>query len=153
MNGGVVWEQKARDGADLILGEGHARLGGYDDGADELRQKIKVGKNTGLVYEVKIETAESETAESGRRSDWMRVWITNEKGEKLAVLGDTLPQRLTGGSARLSGFRGSQAGRFTLASGFAPTRASSRPSTWTTCASGGTEGLDLRNESLPSRPV
>jgi hypothetical protein len=86
MNGGVVWEQKARDGADLILGEGHARLGGYDDGADELRQKIKVGKNTGLVYEVKIETAESETAESGRRSDWMRVWITNEKGQKLAVL-------------------------------------------------------------------
>ncbi len=86
MNGSAVWEQKARDGADLILDGGHARLGGYDDGADELRQKIRVGKNTGLAYEVKIETAESETAESGRSSDWMRVRITNEKGEQLAVL-------------------------------------------------------------------
>jgi uncharacterized protein YkwD len=86
MNGGAVWEQKAKDGADLILGADHARLGGYDDGADELRQKIRVGKNTRLAYEVKIETAESETAESGRSSDRMLVRITNEKGEQLAVL-------------------------------------------------------------------
>ncbi len=81
MNGGAVWEQRAKDGADLILGADHARLGGYDDGADELRQKIKVGKNTELAYEVKIETAES-----GPQSDRMLVRITNEKGEQLDVL-------------------------------------------------------------------
>jgi hypothetical protein len=81
MNGGAVWEQEAKDGADLILGEGHARLGGYDDGADELRQKIRVGKNTQLAYDVKIETAES-----GPPSDRMLVRITNEKGEQLDVL-------------------------------------------------------------------
>jgi hypothetical protein len=81
MNGGAVWEQKAKDGADLILGEDHARLGGYDDGADELSQKIKVGKNTELAYEVKIETAES-----GPQSDRMLVRITNAKGEQLDVL-------------------------------------------------------------------
>lgn len=81
MNGGAVWEQKAKDGADLILGEDHARLGGYDDGADELSQKIKVGKNTELAYEVKIETAES-----GPQSDRMLVRITNAKGEQIDVL-------------------------------------------------------------------
>ena len=81
MNGGTVWEQKAKDGADLILGEGHARLGGYDDGADELRQKIKIGESTELAYAVKIETAES-----GPQSDRMLVRITNQKGELLALL-------------------------------------------------------------------
>ena len=81
MNGGAMWEQKAKDGADLILEDGHARLGGYDDGADDLRQKIKVGKNTELAYELKIETAER-----GNQPDWMRVRITNEKGERVAVL-------------------------------------------------------------------
>jgi uncharacterized protein YkwD len=81
MNGGAVWEQKAKDGADLILDEGRARLGGYDDGLDDLSQKIRVGKETRLAYDVKIETAERRNP-----SDWMRVRITNEKGERVAVL-------------------------------------------------------------------
>jgi hypothetical protein len=72
---------EGKDGADLILEDGHARLGGYDDGADELSQKIKVGTNTELAYEVKIETAES-----GPQSDWMLVRITNAKGEQIDVL-------------------------------------------------------------------
>ncbi len=81
MNGGAVWEQKARDGADLILDEGHARLGGYDDGADDLRQKVRVGQNTRLVYKVKIATAER-----GEPSDLLLVRITNKDGEKLGIL-------------------------------------------------------------------
>ena len=86
MNGGAVWEQEARDGADLILDEGHARLGGYDEGADELVQKVRVGESSRLVYEVKIETAENEPPERRNRSDWMRLRVTNEKGEVLTVL-------------------------------------------------------------------
>ena len=81
MNGGAIWEQEAKDRADLILDGGHARLGGYDDGADDFSQKIRVGKKDRLVYDVKIETAERRNP-----SDWMRVRITNEKGERLAVL-------------------------------------------------------------------
>jgi len=81
MNGGAIWEQKAKDGADLILEDDHARLGGYDDGADELRQKIQVGKDARLAYDVKIETAERRNP-----SDWLRVRIINEKGERIAVL-------------------------------------------------------------------
>lgn len=81
MDEGVVWEQKAKDGADLILDEGHARLGGYDDGADGLRQKIRVGQNTSFVYDLKVETAEI-----GESSDRMLVLITNKDNERLAVL-------------------------------------------------------------------
>ncbi len=81
MNSRAIWEQEAKDGADLILEDDRARLGGYDDGVDELRQKVRVGKDDELTYDVRIETAE-------RRDppDWMRVRITNEKGERLAVL-------------------------------------------------------------------
>ena len=82
MDGDEVWEQKARDGADLILDGGHARLGGYDDGVDDLRQKIRVGgRERELVYKVKIETDGS-----AQPSDRMVVRVTNEKGERLAVL-------------------------------------------------------------------
>lgn len=81
MDGGAVWEQKARDGADLILDDGHARLGGYNDGFDGLRQRVRVGRNTGLVYDLKVETAES-----GESSDQMLVLVTNKDNEKLVVL-------------------------------------------------------------------
>lgn len=81
MDGGAVWEQKARDGADLILDDGHARLGGYNDGFDDLRQKVRVGQNTELLYDLKVETAES-----GGSSDQMLVLVTNKDNEKLAVL-------------------------------------------------------------------
>ncbi len=81
MNGNTIWEQKAKDGADLILEDDHARLGGYDDGADDLRQKVRVGKDDELTYDVKIETAERRNP-----SDWLRVRITNKEGDRLAVL-------------------------------------------------------------------
>ena len=54
INGGAACKQKARNGVDLTLDGGHAQLGDYDDGGDELRQKIRVGKNTELAREVKI---------------------------------------------------------------------------------------------------
>lgn len=54
MNGGAVCKQKARNGVDLTLDGNHAQLGGYDDGGDELRQKIRVGKSTELAREVNI---------------------------------------------------------------------------------------------------
>ncbi len=54
MNGGAVCKQKARNGVDLTLDGDHAQLGGYDDGGDELRQKIRVGKNAELAHEAKI---------------------------------------------------------------------------------------------------
>jgi hypothetical protein len=81
MTGDAVWEQKAKDGADLILDDGHARLGGYHNGFDDLRQKVRVGQNTRLAYGIKIETAERRPP-----SDLLLVWITDKKGEKLAVL-------------------------------------------------------------------
>jgi uncharacterized protein YkwD len=81
MNGGAVWEQRAKDGADLILDEDHARLGGYDDGVDDLRQKVRVGRDTRLAYSIKIETAGRE-----RNADLLLVWVTDKTGEKLAVL-------------------------------------------------------------------
>src|ERR687894_1831173 len=54
MDSKAVWEQEARDGAALILDE-YARLGNYDSGRDDLRQRIKVGKSTGLSYSVRVE--------------------------------------------------------------------------------------------------
>ena len=46
-NGGLGkvggWSQRAKDGADLILEDGEARLGGYHAGRDELGQKVRIG--------------------------------------------------------------------------------------------------------------
>ena len=81
MNTQAVWRQRARDGADLILDEGYARLGGYDDGIDDLSQKIVVGKVTTLVYGLRIKTEERR-----HPSDRLVVRVTNEDGEQLAVL-------------------------------------------------------------------
>ena len=81
MNSQAVWRQKAKDGADLILEDGYARLGGYDDGIDDLRQKIQVGKETTLVYGLRIKTEEIR-----RPSDRLVVRVTNREGEQLAVL-------------------------------------------------------------------
>jgi uncharacterized protein YkwD len=80
MNGEGVWEQEATDGAELIL-DGYARLGDYDDGEDDLHQKIRVGKNAQLAYEVKTTTAE-------RRHpfDRLLVRLTDGKGRQIAVL-------------------------------------------------------------------
>jgi len=80
MNGRAVWEQESRGGEDLII-DGHALLGDYDDARDELRQKIRVGENTELSYDLRIKTNEHR-----HPSDRLLVRLTNRKGEQLAVL-------------------------------------------------------------------
>ena len=81
MNDGPGWKERARDGADLLL-DGRARLGGYDDGEDDLRQKIRVGENTRLSYKLKIYEAD------GRRrpSDHMAVRLLRRDGRTLDVV-------------------------------------------------------------------
>ena len=74
------WSQEARDGADLVHDEGYARLGGYHDGVDDLRQKIRVGAESRLAYDLKVKTG------GGQTSDWMSVRLTDGKGETVAVL-------------------------------------------------------------------
>ena len=81
MNTQVVWKQKATDGADLIFEDGYARLGGYDDGTDDLSQKIRVRKDTRLAYGLQIKTAERK-----HPSDRLLVRVTNKEGKRLAVL-------------------------------------------------------------------
>jgi uncharacterized protein YkwD len=81
MNSQAIWRQKARDGADLILEDGYARLGGYDDGADDLSQKIRVTKDTTLAYGLQIKTEERR-----HPSDRLVVKVTNKEGKRLAVL-------------------------------------------------------------------
>jgi uncharacterized protein YkwD len=80
MDGRAVWEQEARDGAELIV-DGHVRLGDYDSGRDDLRQKIQVGENARLSYDVRIETNELR-----HPSDRLLVRLTDREGEQLAVL-------------------------------------------------------------------
>ncbi len=76
----AVWEQEARDGAELILG-GRARLGGYNEGEDHLRQKIRVGEDDHLSYRLKITTDERE-----HPADRLLVRLTDEEGRQLEVL-------------------------------------------------------------------
>ena len=54
MEGGEIWEQKTDNDADLIV-DGHAYLGDHDDGTDELRQKIRVGEDAELSYDVRTD--------------------------------------------------------------------------------------------------
>jgi uncharacterized protein YkwD len=81
MNTQAVWRQKAEDGADLILEEGYARLGGYDNGTDDLSQEIRVSKETTLIYGLRIKTEEH-----SHPSDRLLVRVTNEDGKQLALL-------------------------------------------------------------------
>jgi uncharacterized protein YkwD len=80
MDGKAVWKQEAKNGAELIA-DGHACLGDYDNGRDELSQKIQVGQNARLHYDVRIETSELR-----HPSDHLLVRLTNKEGEQLAVL-------------------------------------------------------------------
>lgn len=82
MNNETVWEQEAKDGAKLILKSGRARLGGYNDGVDDLRQKVRITGDAELSYDLRITTAE-------RRHpfDRLTVRLTDEKGRQLAILG------------------------------------------------------------------
>jgi uncharacterized protein YkwD len=79
-DGKAVWEQEAKDGAELIV-EGRARLGDYDEGWDVLRQKIRVREDARLSYYLRVETNEH-----SHPSDRLLVHLTNRDGEKLAVL-------------------------------------------------------------------
>jgi hypothetical protein len=80
MDGGAVWEQKGRDGAKLLVG-GHARLGDHDNGRDVLRQKIRVGENESLTYDLRVETNEWQ-----HPSDRLLVVLSDLDGEQLAVV-------------------------------------------------------------------
>jgi hypothetical protein len=80
MRGTGVWEQEARDAADLILEEDYARLGGYHLGRDVLRQEIRPGANAELVYDVKIKGGSVDP------EDTMIVRLTDEAGRQITVL-------------------------------------------------------------------
>lgn len=76
----AVWEQDTKDGAELIV-DGVARLGDYDEGRDDFRQKIRINEDTRLSYDLRIETNEQR-----HPSDRLLVQLTNGEGEQLAVL-------------------------------------------------------------------
>jgi hypothetical protein len=57
MDGKTVWEPEAKDGAESSV-DGHARLGDYDDGREDLSHKVQVGVNTRLFYDLNLETNE-----------------------------------------------------------------------------------------------
>jgi uncharacterized protein YkwD len=80
MAGDAIWQQRATDGADLIF-DGYARLGDYDDGEDDLSQKIRVRENAQLAYGVKITTDEASYP-----FDRLLVRLTDEEGREIAVL-------------------------------------------------------------------
>jgi uncharacterized protein YkwD len=79
----VVWQQEAKDNAELILieGDGYARLGDYDNGRDELWQKVRIGENSELSYRIKIESTEV-----SHPSDYLAVQLKDRQGERLAIL-------------------------------------------------------------------
>jgi uncharacterized protein YkwD len=83
-----VWVQEAIDHAELILAEeGYARLGDYDNGRDELWQKIRVGENNSeLSYRIKIETTEHQPLAGAPPSDYLKVRLMDRQGEQLEVL-------------------------------------------------------------------
>ena len=80
MDSDEVWEQKARDEAELIL-DGHARLGDYDDGVDDLSQKVRVGQNAQLAYRLRIESSEPRDT-----FDRLEVRLVDAEGRQIAVL-------------------------------------------------------------------
>lgn len=75
-----VWRQEARDGADLVVDDGTARLGGYHDGLDDLQQKVRIGENDRLAYDLKVRGG------VGDADDRLLVRLTDGKGEQIAVL-------------------------------------------------------------------
>ena len=75
-----AWSQRARDGADLIHDDGYARLGNYHDGLDDLRQRIRVGDDSGLAYDLKIRSGDKDAA------DRLLVRLTDKDGKPVAVL-------------------------------------------------------------------
>ncbi len=84
------WEQWATDAAMLILKGEFARLGGYDDGVDELRQEVRVPEGARLSYDVRITTEESKPF-----GDRMTVRLNDEERTETDIL-----RRYTGKDAR-----------------------------------------------------
>lgn len=81
MQGGGVWQQKARDGAPLILKGGVARFGDYNDGRDELWQKIRIQDGAKLTYRLKVESDDDR-----RPFDRMFVRLKDGQGKSRAIL-------------------------------------------------------------------
>lgn len=77
----TIWRQSAKDGANLILPGGVARLGDYAGGRDELSQKLRVSRGAKVSYRIKVISEERENP-----SDNLKVRLTDMKGKKLAVL-------------------------------------------------------------------
>ena len=97
------WTQRARDGADLVVEDEHARLGGYFDGRDDLRQKVRITENARLSYNVRIRAGMKD------RDDGLVVRLTDDEGEQVAVLDRFTGEDRTGWSrerANLSRFAG-----------------------------------------------
>lgn len=76
-----VWRQRARDDAALILNGEFVRLGGYEDGRDELSQKVRIKKDAKLSYDLKVASKEAEPF-----ADVMKVRLMDKDGKPLKVL-------------------------------------------------------------------
>ena len=85
-----IWTQQARDGADLVLEDGYARLGGYHDGVDELRQKVRISEDSTLAYDLKIRTG------GDQPDDRMLVRLVDENGKLVTVLDEYTGQNAAG---------------------------------------------------------
>jgi hypothetical protein len=81
MQSEAVWRQRAKDGAGLILEGGRARLGDYDEGRDDLWQKIRVQDGAKLSYRLKVESEDDR-----RPFDRMFVRLKNGEGKSRAIL-------------------------------------------------------------------
>ena len=96
-NGGLEkvggWGQRARDGADLVLDDGHARLGGYHDGKDALWQKVRIRAGATLAYDLKVKAGERDP------DDTLLLRLMDGKGKQVAVL-ERRAGRETGGWER-----------------------------------------------------
>jgi uncharacterized protein YkwD len=83
-NGGLGkvggWGQRARDGADLVLDDGYARLGGYHDGEDALWQKVRIRASATLAYDIKVKAGDRDP------DDTMILRLMDGKGKQVAVL-------------------------------------------------------------------
>ncbi len=78
---GAVWKQETKDGAGLILKSEKARFGDYNNGMDNLRQKVQIKKHAKLSYRLEIKAQEKLNP-----SDQFLVQLTDADGKKVALL-------------------------------------------------------------------
>ncbi|WP_119067690.1 CAP domain-containing protein [Rubrobacter indicoceani] len=79
--GAEFWEQSAKDEAKLILRGQFVRMGGYDNGSDEVRQGIKVRPDAVLRYDFKVSSVGD-----GDPEDSLTVRLTDNRGRPVAAL-------------------------------------------------------------------